>query len=56
MEDPLKEKMEIHSSIFAWEIPWTNPGGLQSMGSPNSQTDLATKQQQIVREPYQAIS
>ena len=28
-EDPLEEKMEIHSSILAWEIPWTEePGGL----------------------------
>ena len=28
-EDPLKEKMETHSSILAWEIPWTDePGGL----------------------------
>ena len=25
--------MATHSSIFAWEIPWTEkPGGLQSMG------------------------
>ena len=25
--------MAIHSSILAWEIPWTEePGGLQSMG------------------------
>ena len=24
---------ELHSSILAWEIPWTEePGGLQSMG------------------------
>ena len=31
-EDPLKE-MATHSSILAWEIPWTEePGGLQSMG------------------------
>ena len=22
-EDPLEKKMEIHSSIPAWEIPWT---------------------------------
>ena len=22
-EDPLKEEMAIHSSILAWEIPWT---------------------------------
>ena len=28
-----------HSSILAWEIPWTEvPGGLQSMGSQNSWT------------------
>jgi len=27
--------MATHSSIFAWEIPWTEePGGLQSMGLP----------------------
>ena len=27
--------MATHSSILAWEIPWTEePGGLQSMGSP----------------------
>ena len=26
--------MTTHSSILAWEIPWTEePGGLQSMGS-----------------------
>ena len=32
-EDPLKKKMATHSSILAWEIPWTEePGGLQSMG------------------------
>ena len=33
-EDPLEEGMATHSSIFAWEIPWTEElGGLQSMGS-----------------------
>ena len=33
-EDPLETEMAIHSSILAWEIPWTEePGGLQSMGS-----------------------
>ena len=32
-EDPMEEEMETHSSILAWEIPWTEaPGGLQSMG------------------------
>ena len=33
-EDPLEKGMEIHSSIPAWKIPWTEePGELQSMGS-----------------------
>ena len=32
-EDPLEKEMGTHSSIPAWEIPWTEkPGGLQSMG------------------------
>ena len=29
-EDPLEKEMATHSSIFAWEISWTEePGGLQ---------------------------
>ena len=32
-EDPLEKVMATHSSIFAWEVPWTEePGSLQSMG------------------------
>ena len=32
-EDLLEKEMATHSSILAWEIPWTKePGGLQSMG------------------------
>ena len=32
-EDLLEEEMTTHSSILAWEMPWTEePGGLQSMG------------------------
>ena len=28
-EDPLQEEVASHSSILAWEIPWTgDPGGL----------------------------
>jgi len=38
-EDPLENGMAAHSSILAWEIPWTEgPGGLQSMGSKESDT------------------
>ena len=32
-EDPLEKRMVTHSSILAWRIPWTEPGGLQFMGS-----------------------
>ena len=29
LEDPLEKEMATHSSIHAWEIPWTKePGGL----------------------------
>ena len=33
-EDPLEKEMTTHSSILAWEIPWTEeePGRLQSLG------------------------
>ena len=38
-EDPLEEKVASHSSILAWRISWTEePGGLQSMGSQESDT------------------
>ena len=34
VEDHLEKEMSTHSSILAWEIPWTEePGELQSMGS-----------------------
>ena len=32
-ENALEKEMATHSSILAWEIPWTEePGGLQSTG------------------------
>ena len=38
-EDTLEKEMATHSSIPAWEIPWTEePGGLQSMGPKESGT------------------
>ena len=40
-EDPLEKEMATHSSILAWEIPWTEePGGLQSVESQKSQTQI----------------
>ena len=48
-EDPLEKAMATHSSILAWEVPWTEePRELQSMGLQKSRHDLATKQQQQV--------
>ena len=41
-EDPMEEEMATHSSILAWRIPRTEEaGGLQSMGSQKSQTQLS---------------
>ena len=38
-EDPLEKEMATHSSILAWEIPWTDEsGGMQSMGLQKIQT------------------
>ena len=38
--------MATHSSVLAWEIPWTEePGGLGSMGLQGVCHDSATKQQ-----------
>ena len=46
-EDSLEKEMATHSSILAWEIPWTEePGGLQSMGSQRVRHNLGTKLQQ----------
>ena len=40
-EDPLEKEMATHSSVLAWEIPWTEEfGRLQPMGS-KSQTGLS---------------
>ena len=42
--------MATHSSMHAWEIPWTEePGGLQSTGSQKFGHDLAIKQQQVIK-------
>ena len=39
-EDPLEKEMAIHSSTFAWKIPWTEePDRLQSMGSQKVRHD-----------------
>ena len=42
-EDPLEKEMATHSSILAWEIPWTEePGGARVHGIAKSWTRLST--------------
>ena len=40
-EDPLEKEIATRSNILAWRISWAEePGGLQSMGSQKSWTQL----------------
>ena len=40
-ENALEKEMATHSSILAWESPWTEePGGLQPMGLQKNRTQL----------------
>ena len=42
-ENPLQKEKATHSSILAWEIPWTEkPGRVQSMGSQRVGHDWTT--------------
>ena len=46
-EDPLEKEIATHSSILAWELPWTEERGglhIQSMGSQRVSHDLVTEQ------------
>ena len=44
-ETPRDKEIVTHSSILAWEIPWTmEPGRLQPMLLQRVRQDLATKQ------------
>ena len=39
-EEPLEEEMATHSSVLAWEIPWTEVSdGLQYRGSQSQMTE-----------------
>ena len=45
-EDPLEKEMATHSSILAWEMPWTEePSGLQFLGFQRVGHDRVTEQQ-----------
>ena len=49
-EDPPENKMVTQSSIFAWEIPWTEEYGGAMVHGVHRRVwhDLATKQQAII--------
>ena len=45
-EDPLEKEMATHSSILAWEIPWTEePVGATVLGVTRVGHDLVKRQQ-----------
>ena len=49
-EDTLEKEMATHSTIFAWEILWTEkPGRLQFMWLQRVRNNLATKQQHSIK-------
>ena len=57
-EEPLEKKIATHSSILAWEIPWTEePGGLQSWNRKRvGHTSVAPQQQQPEKVQIQLLS
>ena len=47
-EGPLEKEITTHSSILAWEIPWTGERDrLQSMVSQRVRHNLVTREQQL---------
>ena len=49
--------METHSSILAWEVPWTEePGGLRCKMLGRVGHDLVTKQQQRNRKEMSNVT
>ena len=46
LEDPSEREMAAHSSVPAWETPWTEePGGPQSTGSHRVRHGLVSEKQ-----------
>ena len=54
-EDPLEREIATHSSILAWEIPWTEePGRLQHIES-QSQTLMEATSHRNLMETFDTI-
>ena len=52
-EDPLEKGMATHSTILAWEIPWTEkPGGYSARDHKRVRHGLATRQQLLKRQSH----
>ena len=50
------KEMATHSSILAWEVPWTEePGGLLSTGHKESDITWRLKQQQPGEMPWCSV-
>ena len=50
-DDTLEEEMATQSSVLAWKIPQTEePGGLQSMGSQESDMTQRLNQQNYISD------
>ena len=43
-----EEEMATHSSIFVWEITWTDESGVLDLGVAKSRTQLSTAHKQKV--------
>ena len=43
LKDPLEKEMATHSSILAWEIPWTGAWRVIVHGATKSQTKLSMR-------------
>ena len=50
--DPLEKEMATHSSVLAWEIPWTEEPGYSPLGPKRGGSDSVTKQPQEHRSIF----
>ena len=51
-QDPLEEEMATHSSIAAWEIPWTEePSGLTVHGV-SKESDMTERTHTLPKQHY----
>ena len=49
--------MAVHSSVFAWKIPWTGEsGGLQSMESKEMDTTQRLNHQNYEAQPFYMVA